>query len=269
MFGGCLTWPNFACARKRLSPDETTFRGGEEVEEVVNLLALRHTLANQLDSFGKETGGIEKDVVGGMEIVDNLNGEAATLETDEVESAECSGMSSYHAEGGDILRATCATAHHDVTSYTTELVNENIGTEDGEVINDDLSGEFRAIANDAAVANKYVVCYVHALHEQVIAANDGTALGGGATVDGDILTNRIVVTHFCRGFFATELEVLGNGTYDGTGEDAVAIADATAVEDSDGVHQDIVVANDDSFVDVAERTNLTVLADASFGMDVC
>ncbi len=186
-----------------------------------------------------------------------------------VKAAGGRGMTADHAERGHVLRTTGTAAHHNVAADAAELVDEDAGAEDGEIVDDDLAGELRRVADDAAVAHENVVSDVATLHEEVVAAHDSTALGGGAAVDGHVLTDGVVVAHLSGGLFAAELEILGNGADDGTGEDAVTVADAAAGENGDGVHQRVVVADDDIGVDVAEGPDLTVLADLGFGMDVC
>lgn len=61
------------------STDETALRGGKEFNEVIDLLAGGNLLTNHLNAFGKETGGVEQDVVGRMEVVDDFGGEATAF----------------------------------------------------------------------------------------------------------------------------------------------------------------------------------------------
>ena len=110
---------------------------------------------------------------------------------------------------------------------------------------------------------------MHALHEQVVAAHDGASLGCRAAVDGHVLAYLVVVANLCCCLLAPELEVLRNGTDDSTGEEDVAVADACAVEHCHTVHQGIVVADDNAFVDVAEGAYLTVLANDGLRVYIC
>lgn len=204
-----------------------------------------------------------------MEIIDNLGSESATLETDEVQTAERSGMAADSTEGGNVLSATSATTDHYVTANAGELVEEAVGGDDGKIIYDYFSCKFGTVADDTAVADEHIVSYMHTFHKQVVAAYNSASLGSSTAVDGDILADCIVVAHFGGGFFTTELEVLGDSANDGTREDAVAITDTASGEHGDAVHKGVIVADNYIGIDVAERTDLAVFTDFGFGMNVC
>ena len=90
------------------------------------------------------------------------------------------------------------------------------------VVYDDFAGELSGVADDDVVAHDTVMRDVAAFHEEIAAANNGFAFGCRATVDGDVLTDFVVVPNDGECVFAAELEVLGDGTDDGTGEDGVS-----------------------------------------------
>ena len=204
-----------------------------------------------------------------MDVVDEVAVEAPAPQPDGVQSAVGSRVAGHKAEGQDVLREACAAAHHRVAAHAAELVHQHVGAQDGVVVDDNLAGQLGAVADDDAVADKRIVGHMHALHEQVARAYDGAALGCRATVDGHVLANLIVVAYLCRALFAPELEVLGNSADDCTREEDVAVADACAVEHRHTVHQRVVVADDNAFVNVAEGTDLAVLAYDGFGVYVC
>ena len=248
---------------------EATFGCGEEFDEIIDFLAGRHVRANLLNTFGKECRGVEENVVCGVQVVDDFGGESPSFESDKVESAICGGVACNHAEWWNVLRTFRSSADHNVASDAAELVYEYVCADDGEVVDYHFSGKLRSVADDASVSKEDVVCHVHTLHQQVVAADNGTSLGGSATVDGDILADDVVVADFGSGFFPAELKVLGNGTDDGSGENAVSVADTRPAEDGDGVHEHVVVADDHIGVDEAEGTDFAVLSDFRFRMDVC
>ena len=85
---------------------------------------------------------------------------------------------------------------------------ENGRTNDGIVVNYNLTSEFCSVADDNVTAENAVVSNVHALHEQVVVAHNCCALGCGTTRDGDILANAVVVANLAQGFFSTVFEIL-------------------------------------------------------------
>ena len=109
---------------------------------------------------------------------------------------------------------------------------------------------------------------MHAFHQQIIVANDSTPFGCCASIDGYILTNLVVVTYLCGALFTLKLKVLRDSTNDGTWEEYVAVANTSTIKHGNTIHQSIVVANDNTFVNVTERTYLAVFADNGFWMNV-
>ena len=231
-------------------------------------MAGRYFLANLSDAFLEEFAALIKDVVGLVYGIDGLARETAAAQSDEVETTIGHGVAGGHAVGRDVLSCARTSAHHHVAADVAELVNEHGGTDDGKIVHDNLARKFGGIADDAAIANQHIVSHVHSLHKEVVAAHNGTSFGSGAAVDGHILADGIVVAHFSSGFLAAELEVLRDGTDDGTREDGIAAAHARAAEQGDAIHQCVVVANDYVLVDKAEGANLAVFADDGLGMDV-
>jgi hypothetical protein len=156
-----------------------------------------------------------------------------------------------------------------MAANTAELVNEHCGTDDSKVIDNDLAGQFGLVANDTAITYNGVMSYMHTLHEKVVAAHNSLSLGSSTSVDGHILTNGVVVSNLSCGLLTTKLEVLRYGAYNSTGEDGVAITNARSVEYVGIGHDDVVVAYHYIAVNVYEGTNLHILANDGFGVDVC
>ena len=150
-----------------------------------------------------------------------------------------------------------------------ELMDEHGGADIGAVVDNHLAGHLGRIADDAVAAQRDIVSDVDALHEQIVRADDGPALGRRAAIDGDILADAVAVADDGRRLFAAELEVLRDGADHRSGEDRVAVAYSGAAQDGDAVHQNIVVADLHVFIDVAECTYFTILADFRFGVYVC
>ena len=158
------------------------------------------------------------------------------------------------------MACSCATAHHHIAAYVAELVNKDIGADDGEVVDHYFTGDFGGIANDATITDFDVVGHVHTFHKQVVATHYSAAFGGCAAVDGDVFADGVVVANLGCGFLALEFEVLRDGTDDSTGENDVVTAHARAAKQRNAVHQFVAVADDDIFVDIAERTDFAIIA---------
>ena len=145
-------------------------------------------------------------------------------------------------------------------------MHEYACAEDGLVIYDCLSCQLGTIAYDALVAHDGIMSHMYTFHEQIVAAHHSLSLSCRTTVDGHILTYLIVVAHFSCSILSSELEILRNGTDDGSGEDDVSISYACSIEYGHTVHQRIVVTYDHALVYVAEGTYLAIFAYHSLWM---
>jgi len=241
----------------------------DEVEDIGDFRSHGKLAADGSDGVSLRHTTLEDDAIGLVDGIDDLALEASTAQPYDVQTAVGGRVTRADGVGDDTLRRGCASAHHGISADAAELVDEYAGREDGMVVDGDFSGQFGGVSDDDIVANDDVVGDVTTFHKEVAAADYGLSFGGGATVDGDVLANLIIVTHDGQGLFAAELEILGDGADDGTGEDDVATADACAVEHGDAVHQGVVVANLYVLIDVAEGTDFYVLTYLGFGVNVC
>ena len=156
-----------------------------------------------------------------------------------------------------------------MASHTAELVHEHTRAEDGIVIDDNLSCQLGAVADDAAVAHHGIMCHMTSLHQQVVAAHLGAVLCSGTPVDGHVLTYLVVVTDDGQCILSLEFQVLGNCADDGTWKNDISIADAGTVQYCHAVHQRVVVSDFYILVDVAEWTDFAVLPYFCFRVDTC
>ena len=135
------------------------------------------------------------------------------------------------------------------------LVAKHNSRDDGEIVDGYFSGKLGGVANDAAVAYHAIVSDVHILHEQIVAAHNGSSLGSCTARDSYILTDRVVVADLASGDLALELQVLWLCGKAGACQHLVAVSDACALINSDAVLEHVVIADNDIAVDVAEGAN--------------
>ena len=249
--------------------DEASLAAANEVEDVLYLLAHGNLLLHAGEEVVQLARALQDDLVGPVDVVDEVAVEPSATKPDGIQSAERSRLSGHEAEGQDILRETCPAAHHRIASHTAELMHQHIGTQDGMVVDDNLARQLCAVAYDTIVSDICIVGNMHAFHEKIAITYDGTSLGCRAPIDGDILAYLVVVTNLCRTLLASELEVLRNGTDDCTGEEYIPIADAGAIEHRHTIHQCVVVTYYDTFINITEWTYLAVLANYGIWVNVC
>ena len=201
-----------------------------------------------------------------MDGLDGLVGESATTQANQVHASIAHRLLAGNDVWRNVLTGTGAALEHDVAAHMQELVEQARCRDDGAVINDDLSGKFRGVADDAAVADDTVMTDMHVLHQQIAIANHGLALRCCAAADGDVLANGVVVTYLAGRHLALELQVLGFRRDAGSREELVIVSDACPEMDGDIVQELVVVANDHVFVNHAERAYHVVVA--KFGLRV-
>ena len=54
-------------------------------------------------------------------------------------------------------------------------MHQNVGTDDGVVVDDDFTGQFGTVADDTIVSNKSIMGYMYAFHQQITTAYAGFA----------------------------------------------------------------------------------------------
>lgn len=104
-----------------------------------------------------------------------------------------------------------------------ELVNENVGADDGVVVYYHLTGKLGRVADNQAAAEHAVVSHVNGLHQEVVAAYYGLALRGCTTRDSNVLTDAVVIAHLAGCLLALELQVLRLGRDAGAWENSLLL----------------------------------------------
>lgn len=237
-----------------------------ELEDVFNLRAHRYLLADFSETFFTQLAALIEQAVGVVDIFNQFGREAATAQANQVETAIGHWFACRHGERRNVLTCARTATNHYVATDMAELMHQNIGADDGEIVHHNLTGNLGGITNDTAAAHTYVVGHVHTFHQKVVAANDGATLGGSASIDGDVLTDGVVVADFCRGFFATEFQILRDGTNDRSREDNVVFPHTSSRQKRHTVHQAVSTADFNVLVDEAKRTDFTIIAEFRLGV---
>ena len=107
--------------------------------------------------------------------------------------------------------------------------------------------------------------YMAVGHDEVVAAHHGLAARCGATVYGNALAERIVVTNLARSLLAMELKVLRHSTNHGVGEDTVVGSHAGTPAYGGAIHNLAAVANDHIIFNGYEGTNLNTFTNLGSG----
>lgn len=248
--------------------DKAALAGADEVEDILDFGTHGNLVLHALQQVVELACILQDDAVSLVDIVDKFTAEATTTQSHHVQTAEAGGISGYQTEGENVLAEACTTAYHAVAAYSAELVHEHRSAENSLVIDDNLACQLGAVAYDALITYLSVVSHVCSLHQEIVAAHHSLALGSCSAVDSHVLTNLVVVAYLGSCILTPELQILGNSADDSAGEEDVSVADACSIEHRHTVHQRVVVAYHHTFVDVAESTNLAILAYPCLWVDV-
>ena len=94
-----------------------------------------------------------------------------------------------------------------------------------------VARNLHAITKHTIVAHDGIVADMCAFEQEIVVADLRHAVAMGTAVDDHILTDHIVITNLDIRLFATEVEILRQGSDDGALVDLVVVADARAVAD--------------------------------------
>src|SRR5258708_10272152 len=112
----------------------------------------------------------------------------------------------------------CSNAH--------EMMHRTQRADTGPVFDGDVSTESCGVGHDDVAADLAIVCDVSVGHDQVVIADLGEAPAlYGAAIDGDELTNLVVVADFQAGRLAGVGQILWRQADRREGEEAVICAD--------------------------------------------
>ena len=217
-----------------LLSDNASLRTLYEVDNILNLLGNLKILLDFLDTFFQYTLAVEQ-AVSLVDVLDGLIAETATAQTDEVDAAVAGWLLAGNDVWRNILRETATALDHHVTCDMAELVNENVGADDGVVVYYHLTGKLGRVADNQAAAEHAVVSHVNGLHQEVVAAYYGLALRGCTTRDSNVLTDTVVVANLACCLLALELQILRLGRDAGTWEELIVVSDAGTYMDGDAV----------------------------------
>ena len=203
-----------------------------------------------------------------MDLADALGGEAAAREPDLVDSGvvvlvRCGDEWRY------VFRYARHALHHGVVAYAHPLVYGRMAAYDHPVAYMYLAAERYAVDDDVVVTDDTVVRDVCVCHYEVVRADDGLALRGGAAADGDIFADLVIVAYFGCGDLALELHVLRRACYRCGHVDFASLAYAGAVIYCGRRPDPAVVAYDYVAGDVCEGFYRDVVPDLGVGMHVC
>ena len=164
-----------------------------------------------------------------------------------------------------LLTKSAATKHY-VRTYVAELVDKAAAADNGEIIDHHFACELCGVAHYHVVAYHTVVCDMGVCHQQGVRTYDGLAFRGCAAVYGGAFAQCGSVADYGYGFLAAEFEILGNGAYNGTGENGDVTSDTGAGENGD-VAPDLAAFTDlDVTVDSGERADENVVGYFGIGI---
>ena len=178
--------------------------------------------------LGERLGSIQTAVIDdAVHLLDGMNllgGESAAVETDRVDAAIGDRLAGCDSERRYILVDLRAALYHHVAADMAELMNKRTATDDGEIVHLHLAGELGTVRHDDMVMQDAVMRHVAVSHDEVIIADDGLALAECTAVNGNELTQDVIVADEGPGLFAVELQILRDSSDDSGGEDMAVLA---------------------------------------------
>ena len=230
---------------------------------MVNLWTRGHLFLNLQDGIKERATAIEYQTIGVGNVLEHLLVNTVLATNSEVHTTILPFLGSNNIRW-DILREGSTSLNHGTLSHSRLGILDDAGREDDIVLDDAVAGNLCTVAKDTAVAHLGIMRDVSTLHQHVLITNHCLSTSMGGTVDDDILTDDIAVADDTFRLLATELEVLWQGTDDGTLVYLVFLTHAGARADADKGEDDTAIAYLYIVFDISEGEYLYVVAD--FGL---
>ena len=204
-----------------------------------------------------------------MRAADIVLRKASSLKTDAVEAARCGGVAVDDHEGRHVLRDACQARDHRMLSNTAELMHRAETGDNSVVPHRDVPRNGSVVGKDGVIAYLTLVGNVGVAKEEVVVPDSRRSVGGGATVDGDVFPEGVVVSDDELSLLALVFEVLSPSSERRERKGLTALADDGVAFDDDVTTQAGMCSNGDIVPDNAIRSDLTIGSNFGFGRDDC
>jgi len=136
-----MPWAMCFCPFRAFSlSDDASLRTLYEVDDVLDFLSHLKILLDFLDTFLQDALAVEQ-AISLVDVLDGLVAETTATQTDEVDAAIAGWLLAGNDIRRNILRETATALDHHVACDVAELMNENVGADDGVVIYNHLAGK--------------------------------------------------------------------------------------------------------------------------------
>ena len=233
----------------------------QEADDVLDFRTVGHLSLDLVDHVENARLSVEEQTIGVGDMVLNLLVDPGIIEHRGVRTAI------FHriTTGNDVW-------WHIVREGRTrldqrEITGTGIGILDGAAGEDDaiadlaVASDLRTITEHAVRSHHRIVADMGSFEQEVMVADLRHTVAIGTTVDDDILSDDVVITNLHIRLGATEVEVLRQGSDDGTLVDLVVVTDARAAADGNEGEDDAVVTDLHVVLDIHEGEYLAVVAD--------
>ena len=244
---------------------------GDEVEKLFRKDA-GDFFACRFDGVPQQVAAHEQCTVGLLQLEPFLAGKTGALEADTVEPAHAVDAAN-DGERRQVEADPGAALHHRHGADSAELVHDGVAGEECAVADHCMAANQYAVGKDRLVADDGVVTNVAIGHEYVFRADDGVFLERVGTVNGDVFTERVLLTDNQPSGGSVVFHVLRGIADNAAGMKAVAATDSGVPremhmrpDDAVGAERDVRV-DDGVRADLSAVVNLCVFVDDGCGVN--
>lgn len=162
--------------------------------------------------------------------------------------------------GGHILLDNAPALHKAIASHTHKVLENDATGKNDVMLEVAFASHLCADAQHVVVANMDVMAYMDTVHEEVTVADDSSSIFIKATSNDDIFADAVTLANDdTRAMTYGVAETLGHSTDDSILVDVVVGTDFYTFEDAGVRHDDAVVADDSSTLNVSKWIYLHIL----------
>lgn len=225
------------------------------------LVAHRDLVLDHQQSIRDAGVALENNPVGMADMLNDLLVEPLMSHDKGVNAIIGDRLLGRHDIGRYVFLEAATGLYHRPGSYAASLAYQDISAEYHVVFHPTIAGDLGAVTEDTVVADMGVMGHMHALMQEVSAANHGASFRECGTVNHDVLADDIIIPDIDDRISPLIIEILRFRTDNSSVKHPVSTSHTGTAHHARMRHDHTVVADLHIFINICERVDRHIFSD--------